>query len=88
MIESCPRGKPSPSFPDYCNRRHRRKHYEARYERTLSGRGEDSHGGHCIGVDPFYIAHKAEEVNYPPHVRVWDKGGKKACNGCSGALRR
>ena len=21
-------------------------------------------GGHCIGVDPFYIAHKAEEVGY------------------------
>jgi UDP-N-acetyl-D-galactosamine dehydrogenase len=25
-------------------------------------------GGHCIGVDPFYIAHKAEEVGYHPHV--------------------
>ena len=23
-------------------------------------------GGHCIGVDPFYIAHKAEEVGYHP----------------------
>jgi UDP-N-acetyl-D-galactosamine dehydrogenase len=25
-------------------------------------------GGHCIGVDPFYIAHKAEEIGYHPHV--------------------
>ncbi len=25
-------------------------------------------GGHCIGVDPFYIAHKAEEMGYHPHV--------------------
>jgi UDP-N-acetyl-D-galactosamine dehydrogenase len=25
-------------------------------------------GGHRIGVDPFYIAHKAEEVGYHPHV--------------------
>jgi UDP-N-acetyl-D-galactosamine dehydrogenase len=25
-------------------------------------------GGHCIGVDPFYIAHKAEEVGYHPHI--------------------
>jgi len=25
-------------------------------------------GGHCIGVDPFYIAHKAEAVGYHPQV--------------------
>jgi UDP-N-acetyl-D-galactosamine dehydrogenase len=25
-------------------------------------------GGHCIGVDPFYIAHKAESVGYHPEV--------------------
>jgi UDP-N-acetyl-D-galactosamine dehydrogenase len=25
-------------------------------------------GGHCIGVDPFYIAYKAEEIGYHPHV--------------------
>ena len=25
-------------------------------------------GGHCIGVDPFYIAHKAEAVGYHPEV--------------------
>jgi UDP-N-acetyl-D-galactosamine dehydrogenase len=25
-------------------------------------------GGHCIGVDPFYLTHKAEEVGYRPQV--------------------
>ena len=25
-------------------------------------------GGHCIGVDPFYLTHKAEEVGYHPQV--------------------
>ncbi len=25
-------------------------------------------GGHCIGVDPYYLTHKAEEVGYSPHV--------------------
>lgn len=25
-------------------------------------------GGHCIGVDPFYLVHKAEEVGYHPQV--------------------
>lgn len=25
-------------------------------------------GGHCIGVDPFYLTHKAEQVGYHPHV--------------------
>ena len=25
-------------------------------------------GGHCIGVDPYYIAHKAQEVGYDPEV--------------------
>jgi len=25
-------------------------------------------GGHCIGVDPFYLAHKAEEVGYHPEI--------------------
>ncbi|MDP1752494.1 MAG: nucleotide sugar dehydrogenase [Reyranella sp.] len=25
-------------------------------------------GGHCIGVDPFYIAYKAESAGYHPHV--------------------
>lgn len=25
-------------------------------------------GGHCIGVDPYYLTHKAEEVGYNPRV--------------------
>lgn len=25
-------------------------------------------GGHCIGVDPYYLTHKAEEVGYRPQV--------------------
>ena len=25
-------------------------------------------GGHCIGVDPYYLTHKAQEVGYPPEV--------------------
>jgi UDP-N-acetyl-D-galactosamine dehydrogenase len=25
-------------------------------------------GGHCIGVDPFYLTHKAEQVGYHPHM--------------------
>jgi len=25
-------------------------------------------GGHCIGVDPYYLTHKAEAVNYHPEV--------------------
>jgi UDP-N-acetyl-D-galactosamine dehydrogenase len=25
-------------------------------------------GGHCIGVDPYYLTHKAQELNYTPDV--------------------
>lgn len=25
-------------------------------------------GGHCIGVDPYYLVHKAKEVGYHPHI--------------------
>ena len=25
-------------------------------------------GGHCIGVDPYYLAHKAEEIGYHPEI--------------------
>jgi len=25
-------------------------------------------GGHCIGVDPYYLAHKAREAGYEPHI--------------------
>ena len=25
-------------------------------------------GGHCIGVDPYYLTHKAQEVGYHPEI--------------------
>ncbi len=25
-------------------------------------------GGHCIGVDPYYLTHKAEEIGYSPEI--------------------
>jgi UDP-N-acetyl-D-glucosamine/UDP-N-acetyl-D-galactosamine dehydrogenase len=38
-------------------------------------------GGHCIGVDPYYLTHKAQEVGYHPEVilagrRINDKHGQ------------
>ncbi len=38
-------------------------------------------GGHCIGVDPFYLAQKAQEVGYHPEIilagrRLNDSMGK------------
>jgi len=40
-------------------------------------------GGHCIGVDPYYLTHKAEEVGYNPQVilagrRINDNMGRYA----------
>lgn len=42
-------------------------------------------GGHCIGVDPYYLAHKAESLGYHPQVilsgrRVNDNMGKFIAN--------
>ncbi len=50
-------------------------------------------GGHCIGVDPFYIAHKAEELGYHPHVihsgrRVNDGMGVHVANRVARSLMR
>ena len=25
-------------------------------------------GGHCIGVDPYYLTHKAENIGYKPKI--------------------
>ena len=38
-------------------------------------------GGHCIGVDPYYLTHKAEKIGYIPQVilagrRINDSMGK------------
>ncbi len=30
-------------------------------------------GGHCIGVDPYYLAHKAESLGYHPEVILSDR---------------
>jgi UDP-N-acetyl-D-galactosamine dehydrogenase len=50
-------------------------------------------GGHCVGVDPFYIAHKAEEVGYHPHVihagrRVNDSMGVYVANRVARSVMR
>lgn len=50
-------------------------------------------GGHCIGVDPFYIAHKAESVGYHPHViqsgrRVNDSMGNYVANRVARSIMR
>jgi len=42
-------------------------------------------GGHCIGVDPYYLTHKAMEVGYHPEIilagrRLNDKMGKHVAN--------
>jgi UDP-N-acetyl-D-galactosamine dehydrogenase len=50
-------------------------------------------GGHCIGVDPFYIAHKAESVGYHPEVihsgrRVNDGMGVYVANRVARSIMR
>ena len=42
-------------------------------------------GGHCIGVDPYYLAYKAKQLNYKPNVilsgrKVNNKMGKHIAN--------
>ena len=42
-------------------------------------------GGHCIGVDPYYLAQKAQEVGYNPEIilagrRINDSMGKYVAN--------
>lgn len=42
-------------------------------------------GGHCIGVDPYYLTHKAQELGYHPEVilagrRINDNMGKYIAN--------
>jgi len=35
-------------------------------------------GGHCIGVDPYYLTHKAEEIGYHPQIIL---GGRRLNDG-------
>ena len=44
-------------------------------------------GGHCIGVDPYYLTHKAQEVGYHPAVilagrRINDEMGRFVAQEC------
>ncbi len=50
-------------------------------------------GGHCIGVDPYYLTHKSEELGYYPQVvlagrRVNDSMGEVVANKVIRALLR
>ena len=43
--------------------------------------GTNKVGGHCIGVDPYYLTHKAQKLGYHPEVilagrRINDGMGK------------
>ncbi len=43
-------------------------------------------GGHCIGVDPYYLTHKAEKLGYIPQVilagrRINDNMGRYVARG-------
>ena len=37
-------------------------------------------GGHCIGVDPYYLTHKAQMVGYDPEIIL---AGRKLNDGMS-----
>ncbi len=50
-------------------------------------------GGHCIGVDPYYLTYKAEELGYNPQVilagrRINDSMGKFIAENCVKQLIR
>ena len=50
-------------------------------------------GGHCIGVDPYYLTYKAEELGYHPQVilagrRINDNMGKYVAETCVKQLIR
>ena len=38
-------------------------------------------GGHCIGVDPYYLAHRAEELGHDPKVILAGRGVNDAMAG-------
>ena len=44
-------------------------------------------GGHCIGVDPYYLTHRAERAGYHPEIisagrRINDAMGERVANEC------
>ena len=49
-------------------------------------------GGHCIGVDPYYLTHRAEKAGFDPKIilagrRVNDAIGKKVAHECLRLLK-
>ncbi|MEE4172968.1 MAG: nucleotide sugar dehydrogenase [Xanthomonadales bacterium] len=38
-------------------------------------------GGHCIGVDPYYLTHKAQEVGFDPNIILAGRGVNDAMAG-------
>ncbi|MEQ1711558.1 MAG: nucleotide sugar dehydrogenase [Hyphomicrobium sp.] len=40
-------------------------------------------GGHCIGVDPYYLTHRAQEIGYHPEVIL---AGRRINDGMSGFI--
>jgi UDP-N-acetyl-D-glucosamine/UDP-N-acetyl-D-galactosamine dehydrogenase len=50
-------------------------------------------GGHCIGVDPYYLTHRAEKAGYHPEVilagrRINDNVGERIARECARRLLR
>jgi UDP-N-acetyl-D-galactosamine dehydrogenase len=50
-------------------------------------------GGHCIGVDPYYLTHRAEQTGYHPQVilagrRINDSVGRRVAQECIRRLFR
>jgi UDP-N-acetyl-D-glucosamine/UDP-N-acetyl-D-galactosamine dehydrogenase len=49
-------------------------------------------GGHCIGVDPYYLTHRAQKIGYEPQVilagrRINDEVGQRIARECARRLR-
>jgi UDP-N-acetyl-D-galactosamine dehydrogenase len=40
-------------------------------------------GGHCIGIDPYYLTHKAEAIGYHPQVILAGRQINDRCQGSS-----
>jgi len=50
-------------------------------------------GGHCIGVDPYYLTHRAQKAGYEPQVilagrRINDGVGQRIARECARRLRK
>ena len=50
-------------------------------------------GGHCIGVDPYYLTYKAKNIGYEPEIilagrRLNDSMGKYVANELINAMKK